>query len=112
MKRILISSFVACIMLQLCQSCNPKASRAFFPLSSREKYSSTEKDSVQLYFTKLPERPYEELGILYLPVYTHSGDLSKSFDKLKQFAADEGAWAVIRVDYTESGLKGVAIRWK
>lgn len=113
MKRILILSFVACVTFQLCQSCTRELPGTFFSPYSAQKYFSTEKDSVQLYFTLLPDRPYEELGILYIPVYySRSGDLSKYFDRLKYFAADKGAEAVIRVDYSYGGLKGVAIRWK
>ena len=107
----LFSLLIFCYLLTL-TSCNPQSTRAFIPLSTESKYTPTDYNNIEVYITKMPDRGYDEIGVLYVPIFTHSGDLSKCTDRIKQLAAESGAHAVIRLDQTGNGLKGVAIRWK
>jgi hypothetical protein len=86
---------------------------SFIPLSSGGYYQATSADSVQLYITQLPARPYHEIGIIY--VRTRSNNDSDAANKnliiLKKLA-NYGANAVIRLDVTDFNIKGVAVSWK
>ena len=87
---------------------------SFIPLSSVEYPQATLADSVQLYITQLPARPYHEIGIIY--VRTRSNNDSDAANKnliiLKKLAANYGPNAVIRLDVTDFNIKGVAVSWK
>ena len=87
----------------------------YIPLSSIENYEASSPDSVEIYVTQLPLKPYKEIGIFYFPTISnaHNPDkIKRNIGKIKEFAAQHGANAVIRLDVTDFNVKGVAIRWK
>ncbi|MDI9865736.1 hypothetical protein QM480_15435 [Flectobacillus sp. DC10W] len=86
---------------------------SFISLNPKEHFSPTPTDSVQLYITQLPSRPYQEIGILYVRTRNNNSDTeNKNLVILKKMAANYGANAVIRLDVTDFNIKGVAVRWK
>jgi hypothetical protein len=40
---------------------------AYIPMNPNEEYPETSPDSVEIFITKLPTKPYQEMGIFYLP---------------------------------------------
>lgn len=87
----------------------------FIALNPEKNYKPTSADSVQLYVTQLPSKPYHEIGILYISTRTNRYDASavnQNLAILKKIAANHGADAVIRLDVTDFNIKGVAVSWK
>lgn len=85
----------------------------FIALNPEKNYKPTSADSVQLYVTQLPSKPYHEIGILYIRTRTNRYDASAvNLTILKKIAANHGADAVIRLDVTDFNIKGVAVSWK
>lgn len=87
----------------------------FIALNPEKNYKPTSADSVQLYVTQLPSKPYHEIGILYISTRTNRYDdsaVNQNLAILKKIAANHGADAVIRLDVTDFNIKGVAVSWK
>jgi hypothetical protein len=88
---------------------------AFIPISTLNQYPETNPDSVEVYITKLPKREFQETGIFYFPFRFTNLNPDKSalyIPRIKEFAAKYGANAVIRLDITDSTIKGVTVVWK
>jgi hypothetical protein len=88
---------------------------AYIPISTFYQYPETNPDSVEVYITQLPKREFQETGIFYFPFRFNNFNPDKSvlyIPRIKEFAAKHGANAVIRLDVTDSTIKGVTVRWK
>ena len=88
------------------QSCTALNTR-FIKVSSQN-YQPTEPDKVEVYLTKVPNRDYEEIAIVYF--YTTVDRNSLLY--LKKAAAQLGADAVIHVTGGYRTVTGVAVKWK
>ena len=87
----------------------------FIALNPDKDYKPTSADSVQLYVTQLPSKPYHEIGILYISTRTNrydAGVVNQNLAILKKVAAKHGADAIIRLDVTDFNIKGVAVSWE
>ena len=87
----------------------------YIPLNSLENYEATSADSVQIYVAQLPSRGFKEIGIFYFPSkgrINRPEQMAKNITVAKEFAAQHGANAVIRLDVTDFNVKSVAVRWK
>ena len=87
----------------------------YMPLNSLEIYEATSADSVEIYVTQLPLRGFKEIGIFYFPPkgkINNPEQMARNITNVKEFAAQHGANAVIRLDVTDFNIKGVAVRWK
>lgn len=72
---------------------------------SDKKYEPTDASKIELYYSKMPNREYDEIAFIYL-----SNILGRDKD-LKIAAAKLGANAIIQIR-TERTISGYAIRWK
>ena len=91
------------------------STNVYIPLNSLENYEATSADSVQIYVAQLPSRGFKEIGIFYFPSkgrINRPEQMAKNITVAKEFAAQHGANAVIRLDVTDFNVKGVAVRWK
>lgn len=116
-KRYKVSLLLPFIVLAMSGlSCsNQMFPDTFIALNPEKYYKPTSADSVQLYVTQLPSKPYNEIGILYISTRTNRYDASvvnKNLAVLKKMAANHGADAIIRLDVTDFNIKGVAVSWK
>lgn len=68
-----------------------------------KKYTPTDPDKVELYFTKTPNRDYDEIAFVF--------EGNGSFKDLKNEAAKLGANAVLQIRLFH-GYNGMAVRWK
>lgn len=82
----------------------------FIPLNPEEYFRPTVPDSIEVFAAQNPSRPYHEIGIFYL--YNSGKNARQQVGRAKKFMADYGANAIIRLDITDTYLKGVAVRWK
>ena len=115
MKKLLtISAILLSILIH--SSCSIYPNRiAYIPMNPNEQYDETSPDSVEIYVTKLPTKPYQEMGIFYFPFKYNNFNAERSklnIQKIKEMTAKFGANAVIRLDVTDSTIKGVTIRYK
>ena len=94
--------FLCIVLMSLVQSCNA----AFIKISDKS-YEATDASRVELYFSKMPNRDYEEIGFVHLDIANNSTD----FDKLRKAAAKIGANAIIQIR-GNPGINGIAVRWK
>ena len=70
-----------------------------------EKYPpATNPDKIEIFYSKLPSRDYEELA--------HISTAFNSTNRLKIKAAKVGANAVVQIRLVHDGLYGIAVRWK
>lgn len=115
MKQLLIISAILLLIL-IHSSCGIHPNRiAYIPINLNEQYAETSPDSVEIFVTKLPTKPYEEMGIFYFPFKYNNYNAERSklnIQKIKEITAKFGANAVIRLDVTDSTIKGVTIRYK
>jgi hypothetical protein len=115
MKKLLTISAIL-LFIFIHSSCSIYPSRiAYIPMNPSEQYPETSPDSVEIFITKLPIRPYEEMGIFYFPFRYNNYNAERSklnIQKIKEMTAKFGANAVIRLDVTDSTIKGVTIRYK
>ena len=91
------------------------STNVYIPLNSLENYEATSADSVQIYVAQLPSRGFKEIDIFYFPSkgrINRPEQMAKNITVAKEFAAQHGANAVIRLDVTDFNVKGVAVRWK
>lgn len=77
---------------------------------SEQRPAPTAPDSVVLFATQLPNRPYTELGMVRVPIGSDKSIYST--DKLKKKAASFGADAVVNLVLTDFRLSGVMVKWK
>ena len=70
-----------------------------------KKYEPTDPNKIELFFSKLPDRDYEEIAI----VNTATG--VTDLNVIKRSAAKLGANAVIQIRFDQH-VNGIAIRWK
>lgn len=111
--RLLLAFIVLAISSLGCS--NQMFPDTFIALNPDKYYKPTSADSVQLYVTQLPSKPYHEIGILYIRTRTNRYDdsaVNQNLAILKKIAANHGADAVIRLDVTDFNIKGVAVSWK
>lgn len=109
--RLLLAFIVLAISSLGCS--NQMFPDTFIALNPEKNYKPTSADSVQLYVTQLPSKPYHEIGILYIRTRFNRYDASAvNLTILKKIAANHGADAVIRLDVTDFNIKGVAVSWK
>ena len=103
-------------ILLISSSCSIyRNSIAYIPINPSEQYAETSPDSVEIFVTKLPAKPYQEMGIFYFPFKYNNYNTERSklnIQKIKEITAKLGANAVIRLDVTDSTIKGVTIRYK
>jgi hypothetical protein len=88
---------------------------AYIPISMLNQYPETNPDSVEVYITQLPKRDFQETGIFYFPFRFNNFNPDKSalyIPRIKEFASKYGANAIIRLDVTDSTIKGVTVIWK
>jgi len=69
---------------------------------SDKKFEPTDPMKLELYYTKIPNREYEEIAF----VFTYS------YNKIKIDAAKIGANAVLQILVERGGYSGIAVRWK
>ena len=111
--RIVVITFTVLVLNVGCS--NTLFPDTYIPLSSLENYEATSADSVEIYVTQLPSRGFKEIGIFYFPTISNSHNSEKAIKnikRIKEFTAQHGANAVIRLDVTDFNIKGVAVRWK
>jgi hypothetical protein len=115
MKKLLIISAILSTLL-IHSSCSLyRNSIAYIPINPSEQYDETSPDSVEIFVTKLPTKPYQEMGIFYFPFKYNNYNTERSklnIQRIKELTAKFGANAVIRLDVTDSTIKGVTIRYK
>ena len=115
MKKLISTSAILLIFL-LSSSCSIyRNSIAYIPINPSEQYDETSPDSVEIFVAKLPTKPYQEMGIFYFPFRYNNYSVEKSklnIRRIKEMTAKFGANAVIRLDVTDSTIKGVTIRYK
>lgn len=68
---------------------------------SDKKFERTDPDKIELYYTKMPVRDYEEIAFA----------TGNSYKDLKREAAKLGANAVLQIR-VDRGYKGIAVHWK
>gem|GEM_PF-814590 len=95
-----ISSFLFISSIILYQSCTAKI------LISDKKYAPTDPEKIELYYSKLPQREYDEIAIVY-----PANGYSQSITELKKTAAKIGANAILQIRF-QRGYSGIAVRWK
>ena len=73
-------------------------------------FAPTDRDQVELFFSKLPNREYEEIAsvMIYSRVDANS---NRNFEDLRTAAAKMGANAVIQIR-ANPYINGIAVRWK
>ena len=100
--------FLVIVMMVFVQSCYryPAFSTDFIKTTTLS-FSAIESSQVELFFSKLPNRDYEEIGLIKL----YNGKRIANLDDLKVTAAKMGANAVIQIR-SNPYMNGIAIRWK
>ena len=68
---------------------------------SDKKFEPTDPMKLELYYTKIPNREYEEIAFAY----------GNSYKDLRREAAKLGANAILQVR-VDRGYKGIAVHWK
>lgn len=68
---------------------------------SDKKFERTDPDKIELYYTKIPLRDYDEIAFTY----------GNSYTDLKREAAKLGANAILQVRVMR-GYHGIAVHWK
>lgn len=115
MKKLLTISAVSLFILIVSSCSIYRNSIAYIPINPSEQYEETSPDSVEIFVAKLPTKPYQELGIFYFPFKYNNYNAEKSklnIQRIRELTAKFGANAVIRLDVTDSTIKGVTIRYK
>ncbi len=98
-KKTISSSLIISAAI-LIQSCTAKI------LLSDKKYAPTDPEKIELYYSKMPQREYDEIAI----VYPANGN-SQSIIEFKKAAAKIGANAILQIRF-QRGYSGIAVRWK
>ena len=115
MKKLLTISAVSLFILIVSSCSIYRNSIAYIPINPSEQYEETSPDLVEIFVAKLPTKPYQELGIFYFPFKYNNYNAEKSklnIQRIRELTAKFGANAVIRLDVTDSTIKGVTIRYK
>ena len=94
------------ICMLLIQSC------ATFLLSdnikiTKKTFEPTDPNAIELFFSKLPDRAYEEIALVKL----NNGYRVADLDDLRNVSAKIGANAVIQIR-SNPFINGIAVRWK
>lgn len=95
-----ISSFLFIYSIIFYQSCTAKI------LISDKNYAPTDPEKIELYYSKMPQREFEEIAIVY-----PSNGYSQSIKELKKTAAKIGANAILQIRF-QRGYSSIAVRWK
>lgn len=94
MKILNVLMFAASFALCGCSLTN----EVYFTPFSNEgaaKYAPTDPASVRIYSTKLPDKPYEELGIMTLKSMYVPDNRSSIYERFRKAAASVGANAIL-----------------
>ena len=77
---------------------------------SENKFQPTNPDSMAVFASQIPNRPYTEIGLARVRVF--NGNRFENTRKLRKVAGEWGADALINVSFDYIYVSGVAIKWK
>ena len=104
--------FLCIALTLLLQSCVPTLKAVPHSINiTSQRFAPTDPSKVELFFSKLPNREYEEIASVIMYTRLDLNINRDNFDDLKAAAAKIGANAVIQIK-TVPYINGIAIRWK